>query len=356
LLKIIRRTGTLTESEKEQRRQATQAKHYSSHKEKILERSKKRREIVDDFVQRSQQLLVHAESSIKLRHNVREKVEDYGKELERIYGTPESFTIDVFMRDVKTPVSYGTFTMLLVYFMPPESLPTPFPSQINAKVIDFLPTDTHYRQLSKYLHPDRHPEFAEYSSLGNAGWQLCKKVLADPKLKDMLVPPNASCFPVQSAEYCGQGDIFTEVSRLYNAYLNCWCTASQALTTPKLTPYTLYRSLLATVESRKLLNASLDDEETGLRDLDNGIEDVIAEGKKFAALPRSRRKRNAQRERELDDEVEEEEVEEEEEDEDEDEDEDRVSSGRRSKRLRSEMIDPVLRATSRNSSLRSRRG
>lgn len=354
MLKIIRRTGTLTESEKEQRRQATQAKHYSSHKEKILERSKKRREIVGDFVQRSQQLLVFAESALRQRRNVREKVEDYGKELERIFGMPESFTIEVFMRDFKTPVSYGTFTMLLVYSMPPESLPTPFPSQVHAKVLDFLPTDTHYRQLSKYLHSDRHLEFAEYSSLANAGWQLCKKILADPKVKDMLVPPNASCFPFESAEYCGQGDIFTEVSHFYNAYLNCWCAASQSLTTPKLTPFTLYRSLLATVESRKLLNASLDDEDTGMRDLEDGIEDVIAEGKKFAALPQSRRKRNTQPERELDDEVEEEEVEEE----DEDEDEDRESSGRRSKRLRIETIDPVLRPaeTSRNASLRSRRG
>jgi hypothetical protein len=333
IFQIIRRTGNLTESEKEQRRQATQAKHYSSHKDKILERSKKRRELIADFARRSQQLTVFAESALKQRRNVREKVEDYGKELERVYGNAASFGIEEYMRPYKTPVSYYTVAMLFVYFMPPDSLPSPLIGlNTTGRAIDCIPSDSHYRQLCKLIHPDRHPEFAEYSALANASWQLWKKVLADPGVNDMRTPPNANTMPEQSAEYCRQSDMHAEMSTVVMAYFNCWCHVSNSLAPPKLTPVALHRSLLATAESRELLNASLDDEDTGMRDLEDGIEDVIAQGKKFAALPQSRRKRVP--ERELEDEIDEDE---------EEEDEDEVLSGRQHKRLRTVMLDPSLR-------------
>jgi hypothetical protein len=313
-----------------------------SHKDKIQERSKKRRKLIADFVQRSQQLTVFAESALKQRRYVREKVEDYGNELERIYGKPESFHIEVFIRNFKTPISYGTFTMLLLYFTPQELLPNPLATHHNpaAKALDFLPTESHYRQLSKLIHPDRYAQFAEYSSLANASWELCKKVLADPKLKDALVPPSPNLFPAPNAEYCRQGDVFKQLSDLFYAYYSCWCEVSNSLNPSMLTPCTLYRSLLATAESRNLLNASLDDEDTGMRDLEDGIEDVIAQGKEFASLPRSGRKRNAEPEQELDDELEKEEEEDEEED---GSSRDALLSGGNNKQLGTERIDPSLR-------------
>ncbi len=338
MFQIARRTGNLTEKEKEERRQATQAKHYLSHKAKILERSKKRRLLITQFVQTSQQLTVFAQSALQQRRDVRQKVDDYGKELERIYGRPEDYDIKVFMRNYQTPISYGTFAMLLLYFTPQESLPNPLTVANNptAKAVDFLPTDTHYRQLSKLIHPDRQAPRAEYQSLANASWELWKQNLLDPKAKNALVPPNPFLQAQESAEYCAQGDVFRRLTDMFYAYLALWCHVSQTLNPSKLTPNTLYRSLRSTEESRRLLHASLDDGETGMRDLENGIEEVIAQGKRFAALPLPRQKRNAESGRGPQEETEEDESEEEEEDTSE------VSNGR--KRLRTETpIDPALR-------------
>ena len=349
IFQIIRRPGNLSDTEKGKRRAATQKKHYSSHKDKILERSKKRRELIADFVQRSQQLTVFAESALKQRRKVREKVEIYGRELERIYGKPEFFAIEAYVGPYKTPISYRSFTALLTYFLPSESLPNPFSAigDPTGKAIDYMPSDTHHRQLSKFIHPDRNPQFAEYSALANAGWQLCKKVLADPRVKDMPPPPNRNNDPVGNERYCSQSDIHRDLALLFMAYIDAYLFVGKALTPSKLTPFSLCQSLLANVESRKLLNESLDDGDTGMRDLEDGIEDIIAQGKKFAALPQSRRKRNPRCDDELD------EMEEDrDEDDDEDEDETEASSENPKKRPRNEMLNPTIDPTLLNQRLR----
>jgi len=100
----------------------------------------------------------------------------------------------------------------------------------------------------------------------------------------MPPPPNCNNDPVASDRYCSQSDIHRDLSALFMAYIDAYLFVDKTLKPSMLTPFSLCQSLFANVEIRKLLNSSLDDEDTGMGDLEDDIEDIIAHGKKFAAL------------------------------------------------------------------------
>jgi hypothetical protein len=250
------------------------------------------------------------------------------------------------MTGYETPVSYSTFAMLLLYFVPRDSLPNPLHGNLilDAKVIDFLPADTHYQQLSAMIHPDRGITFAKYQPLADASWELWKQTLLDPKTKDAPVPPNPYVDPASSAKYVAKGDVYERLSTIFYDYLTIWCFVNEKLSPAKLSPAGLRKSLASTVESRKkLVNSSLDDRETGMKDLEHGIEEIIAQGKLFSStLPKKRRKAGPQ---DAADEVAESIEEDEIDDEDEIEEEDNMTAEVRKgkKRAWSEgVIDPAL--------------
>lgn len=244
-------------------------------------------------MQASQQLSLFAQTALKQRRDVRAKVDDYGKVLERVYGRPENFDISVFMTGLETPITYSTFTMLLLYFIPQESLPCPLPASNNPiehKILDFLPTDTHYRQLCKLIHPDRQSGYEKYQALANSSWELWKQPLIDPTAKNALAPPSPTHDPVGYATYCAQGEVYQHLAAMLQDYIVTWCTVGSILNPTKLSPAILKQSLASTAASRALLNASLEDTESGMQDLENGIEEVIAQGKLFSTSLSSQRR------------------------------------------------------------------
>jgi hypothetical protein len=316
----VARRGNLTGEEKEARRKTTQRKHYQSHKDVIATRKKARREMINKFVHASQQLSLFAQTALQQRRDVRKKVDDYGKVLEQVYGKAESFDITLLMNGLDDPISYASYTMLLLYFIPQNLLPNPLKANEKPEkpLLDFFPTDTHYRQLCKLIHPDRQSEYTNYSALANAGWELWKETLDDPQAKDALAPPSPQSDPTGFENYCAQGDVFIRLAAMMRDYVWTWCFVGSLLTPTKLTPAALKQSLVSTAASWELLNASLDDTESGMENLENGIEDIIAQGKLFSsALSGQRRNGGRRKNQDGDSEV----SRSDEEDEDEDEDE-----------------------------------
>jgi len=241
--------------------------------------------MINNFVRTSQQLSLFAQTALQQRRDLRKKVDDYGKVLEQVYGKAENFDITVFMYALESPVTYATYAMLLLYFIPQESLPNPLAAHDDPTkpLLDFLPTDTHYRQLCKLIHPDRQSAYAKYSALANAAWELWRETLNDPQIKDAPAPPNATYNATGFEQYCAQGDVFRRFASIHRDYSAAWCSIGNLLTPTKLTPAALQQSLLSTTASRELLNASLDDTETGMENLESGIEEIIAQGKLFSS-------------------------------------------------------------------------
>jgi hypothetical protein len=258
----------------------------------MLQKSKQRREEVKSVLRHTEQLGRFAAISKEHRQQVRTKVEHMLSIIQRIYGIASGFHLATFLHcdGPDSRPTYATFPRLLVYFLSQIALPNITQSQAGiTPVFDVIPNSSHYHKLSLILHPDKNSPYSEYQSLLNASFDLWSPHLDNELLKAATAPP----LDEQGAEdYAGEGSEFEAVSEMYFSYLAAFNEGLSFMNPTSLSPNGLYETLLDAEAAGKLVQASFNDEETGMQNLENGIDEAIEEAKRAAGLIRSRRRKD----------------------------------------------------------------
>jgi hypothetical protein len=256
--------------------------------------------------------------SKKHRQQVRTKVDDLLSVLQQLYGPSQNFTFENFLeQDPNDTPILSTFPRFVVYFFPFHSLPDP--SDPNNFVLQALPSSTHYHQLSLLLHPDKNSILGKYQGLLNDAFKLWDPILKNPAFQQEPIPPQddeeLEQYQAKGEEYKLLSQMFYEYSAAYNAATLLFMPTSGSL-------QGLYSTLTDAEEAGKLVHASLDDEDTGMWDLERGIDEAIEAAKVAEEFNKSKGRPRRESKGALEDEEDEEE-EEEEEDEEEDEEEEK---------------------------------
>jgi hypothetical protein len=287
--------GDLSPEEKRVRREQTQHKHYEANKEKILEKAREKRDLTLSIFAGAQKVSEWGKKEIEWKAAFRDHFTSTSKKHRDVYGQASQFHLDAFLKTHVNPVDFSTFPIFVVYFLPRTAYPDPTqaPANPNNKLIDFLLAESHWRQLSPKIHPDKAGLYGKYAADFNAGWQLWQPIFANPSLKDAPIPPNPTTQPDAYAEYCTRRPEFAVYSAIYWAFTCEFCNMSQALQPPSLTTEAVYQHLLDREESVKLLNDSLDEHEGNLRDFEEGILEAIQLTLKASTFTKARRKRKA---------------------------------------------------------------
>jgi hypothetical protein len=294
LCQIVRRTGNLTVEEKEERRAQTQAKHYNTHKRQILQKSRERREKINTILRVTEKLGRFAASSKKQHQEVRSKVDDLLTAFQQLYGISGNFDIETFLErnSPDDPPDLATFPRLVAFFLPFQTLPETSQSDyLTKKVGEVIPNASHYREVSLRIHPDKSSTFSQYQALLNDAFALWDQILKIPGLKDLPAPPQDTNL---NAEYCEKGDIYRSASDIYLQYVFAHTKAYLLMTSPTSGSLQgVYETLVEAEEAGKLVHASLDDEDTGMQDLENGIDEAVEKAKEAAQLQSRRQKRRS---------------------------------------------------------------
>lgn len=287
--KIIRRTGDLSQQEKDERRAATQARHYQTHKEQILQKSKARRAKINKILEVTQQLGQFAALAKRQRQSVCAKVANVTRILQQIYGPATHFQFESFLESsIDSRPDLHTFPRFAVFFLPQSSLPDITLSHPGiSNVVEFLPSTTHWRELNLKLHPAKNPSFGKLYTVLNEAWAIWQPYIDDPTLKDACVPPYDED---GNKEYVAQSKSHAMLSAMYFSYMYACNRASSLMNPTSFSTYRLYQTLIDAEEAARIVHASLDDEENGMKDLEDGIDEAIAQAQAAAELAHSRQR------------------------------------------------------------------
>jgi len=292
----VRRTGDLTQEEKDERRHLAAKKHYKNNRPQILEKLKDKRKTIRGIVGVAEKLGRFCAVSKVQRQRVRGKVDDLTSVLQQLYGPSSDFTLDNFLdrESPNDPPTFATFPRLVVYFFPFHSLPDVSDAIHGSKTaLEVLPTPNHYRELSRKIHPDKNSVYSKYQTLLNDSFELWAPILRDSSLKNEPAPPNdeneLEQYQAKGDKYLALSQMFYEYSAAYNAATILFMPTSGSLEG-------LHGTLASAEEAGKLVHASLDDEDDGMQDIENGIDEAIEQSKLAEQFTKSKsRGRHASR-------------------------------------------------------------
>ena len=91
--------------------------------------------------------------------------------------------------------------------------------------------------------------------------------------------------------YAAQSESHAMLSAMYFSYMYAYNRASSFMNPTSLLIYGLHRTLIDAEEAARIVHASLDDEESGMRDLENGIDEAIVQAQAATKLANTGRRR-----------------------------------------------------------------
>jgi len=106
-------------------------------------------------------------------------------------------------------------------------------------------------------------------------------------LTDACIPPYDDD---GNQAYAAQSESHAMLSAMYFSYMYAYNRASSFMNPTSLLIYGLHRTLIDAEEAARIVHASLDDEESGIRDLENGIDEAIVQAQAAAKLANTGRR------------------------------------------------------------------
>jgi hypothetical protein len=235
----------MPQEEKDRRRALAQKTHYERHKDSILQRSKERRERINDTLEVTTKLG-------ELAKSIRSRVEGRSRLLQSLYGTSSNYKIDTFV-DINGNPTLDTFPRLVAYFLPQNTIPDITGAVPGvSRFLDVIPSGTHFRKVSSLLHPDKNPYHTDIQKILSAAFDLWRPVLEDPAITDELVVAHDD---ESTTTFCSRGDQYKALSQMYFAYMLAVNNAIELLSPPTLSINGLQNALLSAEEEEKLLLA-----------------------------------------------------------------------------------------------------
>jgi len=262
-LKVHRRPGDMPQEERDRRRSLAQKSHYARHKDSILQRSKERRERINDTLEVTSKLG-------ELTKSIRSRVEGRSRLLQSLYGASSNYKIDTFV-DLTGNPTLDTFPRFVAFFLPQNTIPDITGAVPGvSRFLDVIPGSTHFRKISTLLHPDRNPSDTNMQQLLSAAFDLWRPVLDDPAITDELVVAHDD---ESTTTFCSRGDHYRALSQMYFAYMLAVNNAIELLSPPTLSLNGLHNALLSAEEEEKLLLAT--DGVTAEDQVENMIEKAL---------------------------------------------------------------------------------
>ena len=253
----------MPQEEKDRRRSLAQKSHYERHKDTILQRSKERRQRINDTLKVTSKLS-------ELTKSIRSRVEGRSRILQSLYGTSSDYKIDTFVNLIDSP-TFDTFPRLVAFFLPQHTIPDITGAVPGvSRFLDVIPGSTHFRQVSALLHPDKNPSDTNMQKILSAAFDLWRPVLDDPAITDELVVAHDD---ESTTTFCSRGDHYKALSEMYFAYMLAVNNATELLSPSTLSISGLYNALLSTEEEETLLLAK--DNVTAEDQVENMIEKAL---------------------------------------------------------------------------------
>jgi hypothetical protein len=215
-LKVHTRPGDLSPAEKERRRAAAQKTHYEKHKTAILERSRERREKINNVLQVTKDLGTYAQLAKEREAKIRSKVEERSRLYQALYGSSDKYTLEKFV-DIENPPTLETYPRLVSFFLDVSNLPDVHGAIPGTTLMfDAIPGVGHFRKVSSLLHPDKNPHDRSLQSILNAAFDLWRPILDNPQLKNVSVHDHDDR---SSEEFCRRGEPYKQLSQMYFSYM-----------------------------------------------------------------------------------------------------------------------------------------
>jgi hypothetical protein len=190
------RPGSLSREEKTARRKATQRRHYQSNKGDIIRSRKRKRNEFHDTLRLTERVGIIAREAISELKKAREIIEQMqiqskrrGDLLKKLYG-PKPSLPDVIL-NLTSPLTLGTFAMLAAYLLPPSTWPAS--NSAGPLIMDNIPGNRHYRQISLRFHPDKSTESQTgLQAYLNSAFDLWRPLLMDCDLSKVALSEKAN--------------------------------------------------------------------------------------------------------------------------------------------------------------------
>ena len=266
-LKLHSRPGDLTVEERERRRAEAQRKHYQRNKQVILRRHKERTEQINSALEIAKDVGSYAKSAYTREQKIRHNVKDRSKILQTVFGSSAQYNIHSFIPDLDGHPTLETFPRLVAFYLQQSDFPILSNMIPNvSRIIDYIPGESHFRKVSRILHPDMGNTTNLQSTLA-AAFDLWKPILQDKELATALLPSDDDI-----PEFVARGENYKLLLDLYWFSMTANVQAAQLMSPQMLSLATLYKTLLVLEEEEELLKG--DEDDTGA-DGKNNVESII---------------------------------------------------------------------------------
>jgi hypothetical protein len=217
-LRTHTRPGPLSHEENLKRRADTQKRNYIKNREKILQQQKDRRARVNSTLQITKDLGNAVQSLHEESKTIKATTAQIAAYLRTIYGAPEKYRLESFVN--LTEITLATFPRLVAFYLDITLIPTPnLGTPHVTPFLDNIPGESHFRQMSLILHPDKGMSERRQQAL-NAGFDLWRPVLRDKALAQTTLPDldeeSLSQFSQQGRNYQIAVEMLVEYSLALN--------------------------------------------------------------------------------------------------------------------------------------------
>jgi len=273
------------------RRKECQRRSYEKNKASILQQQKQKRDRLVEGTELAAKLATHL-------YEIRDRMFDAVGVVEGIFGTDVSrYSVSTFV-DIHSGVSISTFPRLVAYFLPVVELPDiglGVPGL--TRIVDVIPGEKHYLQVSQLAHPDKCGEEGIQQRLDEA-WHLCEDVLGNQGLEAALLfnwrnQEEISGFERTSKDHAKLANMFLE-------YMYARAEAPEVHIPQTLSKNTLREVIRRVYDVRAILRVSINGDwpnggETGEDADGEHIEKLILRAMQLAAEDLQGRRRNRRR-------------------------------------------------------------
>jgi hypothetical protein len=259
----IQPRGKIFSHDIEQRRAEAQKKHYEKNKGKILEKHRQRRVKLYSTLSG----LGSFADSILTKQQQMEIVNDIQYSIyEQMYGHRKLRREDFI--DLSNPPTLDTYPRFVVWFLNPSQFPKIHDAILGVTLMfDVIPRDSHYRQVSALLHPDKNTDedLQGLQTLLNAAFDLWRPVLESAELSTAITHAHDEA---STNAFCQQGPMYKQLSQMYFCYMVAISDAAKFMNPQAISADQLSKTIFAVQEQNRIVKASArnGDEEIQLKE------------------------------------------------------------------------------------------
>lgn len=163
----------------EERKHASQKRHYEKNRETILAKQKTRQQLfrkrvklvkdVGQFADKARHTIVNARTAL---NDLKLQAGNNHKFIGSLFKRPQSLES---FANLEEPLSVERYPRIISYLLPSSSLPQPVEPDPRSLLLDLLPNQYHFRLASQLTHSDKvDADKSQYFKYLSEGWSLWK--------------------------------------------------------------------------------------------------------------------------------------------------------------------------------------